>query len=252
MLFPVTNMLSFSRTVRGGPRATCEPVGAVCCPIDVRRGSFSSVWRFPQFKPMARLPVKWVICVSGPRFLTALSPAGCANADVSSRARPALRAAAGRKRALLPRNGAGEVPLVVSVINGFTGQVRRAIGPLADQGRTRGWGPDDRQPVRRRLDEPHRSASGNTDVAIGNPVTPGGCTVDRPGSRREEDSEFAKDCSGPGQSQVRLYAAIARHTVLVMAAAAICAVTAALLRRRTDTQAPPRSSRTSPRPPSSG
>ena len=37
----------------------------------------------------------------------------------------------------------------------------------------------------------------------------------------------------------RLYTAIPRHTVLVMAALAICAVTAALLRRRTGTQAPP-------------
>jgi len=55
----------------------------------------------------------------------------------------------------------------------------------------------------------------------------------------EEDSGFGKDCLGPGQSQVRLYHAIARHTVLVMAALAICAVTAALLRDRTDTQAPP-------------
>ena len=54
----------------------------------------------------------------------------------------------------------------------------------------------------------------------------------------EEDFEFGKDCFGPGQSQVRLYTAIARHTVLVMAALAICAVTAALLRHRTDTQAP--------------
>jgi len=54
----------------------------------------------------------------------------------------------------------------------------------------------------------------------------------------EEDSGFGKDCFGPGQSQVRLYAATARHTVLVMAALAICAVTAALLRRHTDTQPP--------------
>jgi hypothetical protein len=54
----------------------------------------------------------------------------------------------------------------------------------------------------------------------------------------EEDFEFGKDCFGLDQSQVRLYDAIARHTVLVMAALAICAVTAALLRRRTDTQAP--------------
>ena len=55
----------------------------------------------------------------------------------------------------------------------------------------------------------------------------------------EEDFEFSKDCFGLDQSQVRLYTAIARHTVLVMAALAICAVTAALLRDRTDTQAPP-------------
>ena len=53
----------------------------------------------------------------------------------------------------------------------------------------------------------------------------------------EEDFEFSKDCFGLDQSQVRLYWAIARHTVLVMAALAICAVTAALLRDRTDTQA---------------
>jgi len=49
----------------------------------------------------------------------------------------------------------------------------------------------------------------------------------------------SKDCFGLDQSQVRLYTAIARHTVLVMAALAICAVTAALLRDRTSTQAPP-------------
>ena len=55
----------------------------------------------------------------------------------------------------------------------------------------------------------------------------------------EEDFEFGKDCFGLDQSQVRLYTAIARHTVLVMAALAICATTAAFLRDRTDTQAPP-------------
>jgi hypothetical protein len=55
----------------------------------------------------------------------------------------------------------------------------------------------------------------------------------------EEDFEFGKDYFGLGQSQVRLYTAIARHTVLVMAALAICAVSAALLRDRTDTQAAP-------------
>ena len=55
----------------------------------------------------------------------------------------------------------------------------------------------------------------------------------------EEDFEFGKDCFGLDQCQARLYTAILRHIVLVMAALAICAVTAALLRTRTDTQAPP-------------
>ena len=55
----------------------------------------------------------------------------------------------------------------------------------------------------------------------------------------EEDFEFGKDCFGLDQCQVRLYTAIIRHIVLVMAALAICAVTAALLKDRTDTQAPP-------------
>ncbi len=53
-----------------------------------------------------------------------------------------------------------------------------------------------------------------------------------------EDFEFAKDGFGLDQSQVRLYHAIARHTVLVMAALAICAVTAALLKDRAGSQAP--------------
>ena len=55
----------------------------------------------------------------------------------------------------------------------------------------------------------------------------------------EEDFEFGKDCFGLDQCQARLYTAITRHIVLVMAALAICAVTAALLRDRTNTQAPP-------------
>jgi len=55
----------------------------------------------------------------------------------------------------------------------------------------------------------------------------------------EEDFEFSKDSFGLDQCQARLYTAIARHTVLVMAALAICAVTAARLKDRTDTQAPP-------------
>jgi SRSO17 transposase len=55
----------------------------------------------------------------------------------------------------------------------------------------------------------------------------------------EEDFESGKDCFGLDQCQARLYTAITRHAVLVMAALAICAVTAALLRGRTDTQAAP-------------
>jgi SRSO17 transposase len=55
----------------------------------------------------------------------------------------------------------------------------------------------------------------------------------------EEDFEFGKDSFGLDQSQVRLYHAIIRHTVLVMAALAVCAITAALLKGQTDTQATP-------------
>jgi len=54
----------------------------------------------------------------------------------------------------------------------------------------------------------------------------------------EESFEFGKDLFGLDQAQVRLYGAILRHTVLVMAALAICATSAAAARRRTDTQAP--------------
>ena len=64
----------------------------------------------------------------------------------------------------------------------------------------------------------------------------------------EEDFEFAKDAFGLDESQVRLYTAIARHLVLVMAALAICAITAALLKNRTDTQAPPPSRPDQPPP----
>ena len=55
----------------------------------------------------------------------------------------------------------------------------------------------------------------------------------------EEDFEFGKDCFGLDQCQARLYTAILRHVVLVMAALAVCAITAALVKDRTDTQAPP-------------
>jgi SRSO17 transposase len=55
----------------------------------------------------------------------------------------------------------------------------------------------------------------------------------------EECLELGKGCFGLDQCQARLYTAILRHIVLVMAALAICAVTAAQLRDRTSTQAPP-------------
>ena len=68
----------------------------------------------------------------------------------------------------------------------------------------------------------------------------------------EEGFELGKGCFGLDESQVRLYTAIARHTVLVMAALAICAVTAALLRDRTSTQAPPPARPGQPPPPDLG
>jgi hypothetical protein len=55
----------------------------------------------------------------------------------------------------------------------------------------------------------------------------------------EEEFRLGKDCFGLDQAQVRLHTAIARHTVLVMAARAVCAITAAQLKDRTDTQAAP-------------
>ena len=54
----------------------------------------------------------------------------------------------------------------------------------------------------------------------------------------EEEFRPGKDCFGLDDSQVRLYTATARHTVLVMAALAICAITAAAMRHRTPGQPP--------------
>jgi SRSO17 transposase len=55
----------------------------------------------------------------------------------------------------------------------------------------------------------------------------------------EEEFRLGKDCFALDESQVRLYHAIARHTVLVMAALAICAITAAALHNRPSSQALP-------------
>ena len=68
----------------------------------------------------------------------------------------------------------------------------------------------------------------------------------------EEDFAFSKDCFGLDQCQARLYTAIARHAVLVMATLAICAIATALLRERTDTQAPPPVRPDQPPPPEPG
>jgi hypothetical protein len=57
---------------------------------------------------------------------------------------------------------------------------------------------------------------------------------------------------GLDQRQARLYTAIARHAVLVMAALAICAITAALVKDRTDTRAPPPVRPDQPPPPEPG
>ncbi|WUW10924.1 IS701 family transposase [Streptosporangium sp. NBC_01469] len=53
----------------------------------------------------------------------------------------------------------------------------------------------------------------------------------------EESFQAGKDLFGLDQSQVRLHEALLRHLVLVMAALAVCAVTAAAARHRTDSQA---------------
>ena len=68
----------------------------------------------------------------------------------------------------------------------------------------------------------------------------------------EEDFSFAKDCFALDQCQARLYTAIARHAVPVMAALAICAITAAQVKDRTDTQAPPPVRPGQPPPPEPG
>jgi SRSO17 transposase len=64
----------------------------------------------------------------------------------------------------------------------------------------------------------------------------------------EESFGLGKGCFGLDQCQARLYTAILRHIVLVMAAVAVCAVTAAQLRDRTGTQAPPPASPDAPPP----
>ena len=63
----------------------------------------------------------------------------------------------------------------------------------------------------------------------------------------EEDHEFGKDQFGYDHAQVRLYTPVMRHLTLVMAALAICAVTAAGL--RATSPAPPTPTRADQQPP---
>ena len=58
-----------------------------------------------------------------------------------------------------------------------------------------------------------------------------------------------KDYFGLDQCQARLYTAIRRHLVLVMAALTVCAVTAAQLKNRTRAPAPPPPARPDEPPP---
>jgi hypothetical protein len=83
-----------------------------------------------------------------------------------------------------------------------------------------------------------------------NPASPE--TRSRANITVEEDFSFSKDCFALDQCQARLYTAIARHAVLVMAALAICAITAAQVKDRTDTQAPPPVRPGQPPPPEPG
>src|SRR5262249_23134824 len=68
----------------------------------------------------------------------------------------------------------------------------------------------------------------------------------------EEDFAFSKDCFALDQCQARLYTAIARHTVLVMAALAICAITPPNPNARPTTQPPPPARPGQPPPPEPG
>jgi SRSO17 transposase len=64
----------------------------------------------------------------------------------------------------------------------------------------------------------------------------------------EENFQFSKDYFGLDQSQVRVYKAIKRYTIIVIVTLGIFAVTAAEMRQKTDRQAPPPTSAQDPRP----
>jgi SRSO17 transposase len=68
----------------------------------------------------------------------------------------------------------------------------------------------------------------------------------------EEDFEFGKDHFGLDHSQVRRYTALLRHTVLAMAALAVCAVTAAAAATRHRSAAPLPARPDQPPPPDPG
>jgi hypothetical protein len=66
--------------------------------------------------------------------------------------------------------------------------------------------------------------------------THAGCEHSRMSPRGHQAA--LKGCFVLGQCQARIYTAVPRHILLVMTALAICAVTAAQLRNRTDAQVP--------------
>jgi hypothetical protein len=70
--------------------------------------------------------------------------------------------------------------------------------------------------------------------------------------RAAHPTEFGKDHFGLDHSQVRRYTALLRHTVLAMAALAVCAVTAAAAATRHPPPAPPPTRPDQPPPPDPG
>jgi SRSO17 transposase len=101
--------------------------------------------------------------------------------------------------------------------------------------------------IRRSLTKPTEVAYFYCFVPDGTPATLG-VLVAVCGRRWtvEEDHEFGKDQFGFDQSQVRLYTPIMRHITLVMAALAVCAVTAAHARVHTSPPLTPTSPNDSP------
>lgn len=104
--------------------------------------------------------------------------------------------------------------------------IARAPSRLPDNPRPRQGQAASRSPTAS-LDPTREPRAGTNLPDRGVPVTGQRWTI-------EEDHEFGKDQFGFDQSQARLYTPIMRHIVLVMAALAVCAVTAADARTRAE------------------